>query len=48
MKMTRKEYEELIKNLEFLSDKIETCYKNETDNFLKQLKKEYKKFIVDK
>lgn len=45
MKLTKQEYEELIANLEFLNDKVENCYKQETDTIVKKLKEEYKKFV---
>lgn len=45
MKLTKQEYEELIANLEFLNDKVEDCYKQETDAIVKKLKEEYKKFV---
>lgn len=46
MKMTQKEYDELIAHFAFLEDKVDPGYKRETENVLENLKKEYKKYIV--
>lgn len=46
MKMTEKEYKELIAHFEFIEDKVEDCYKRETKTVLENIKEEYKKFIV--
>lgn len=45
MKMTGKEYEELIAHFEFLEDKVESCYKRETRQVLERLKKEYRRYV---
>lgn len=45
MKMTKQEYEELIGHFEFLNDKVEKCYKRETDIVLVRLKEEYLKYV---
>lgn len=46
MKMTRQEYDELIAHFAFLEDKVEACYRRETEKVLENLKKEYEKYIV--
>lgn len=46
MKMTEEEYEKLISEFEFLNDKVEACYKRETDEVVKCLKKEYEQYVV--
>lgn len=46
MKMSQAEYEELIAHFEFLNDKVEECYKRETDAVVKRLKEEYEKYVV--
>lgn len=46
MKMTENEYKELIAHLEFLNDKVEKCYKRETDAVVKKLKEEYEKYVI--
>ena len=46
MKMTKEEYEKLISSLEFLNDKVEACYKRETDKVIKCLKEEYKQYVI--
>lgn len=45
MKLTEKDYELLIGRFEFLNDKVESCYKEETDSFVNRLKEEYKKYV---
>lgn len=45
--MSEQEYEELISHFEFLEDKVEPCYKRETEALLKRLKEKYKKYIKD-
>lgn len=45
MKLSEQEYKELIANLEYLQDKVESCYQDETKAFIENLKKEYKKHI---
>lgn len=46
MKMTEQEYKELIAHFEFIEDKVEACYKQETKRVLERLKEEYKKYVV--
>lgn len=46
MKMTEQEYKELIAHFEFIEDKVEACYKRETERVLKNIKEEYKKYII--
>lgn len=46
MKMTEKEYEELIAHFAFLEDKVDPGYKRETEKVLENLKEEYKKYVV--
>lgn len=45
MKMTKKEYEDLMAHLYFLNDKDEKCYKRETDAVVERLKEEYEKYV---
>lgn len=45
MKMTEKEYNELIARFTFLEDKVEACYKRETEKVLENIKKEYAQYI---
>lgn len=46
MKLSKSEYEKLIKEFDFFADKAESCYKNEVKEFLEQLKKDYLKKVV--
>lgn len=46
MKMTQQDYEKLIAHFEFLEDKVDPCYKRETERVLENIKEEYKKYIV--
>ena len=46
MKMTKTEYFELVAHFSFLEDKVENCYKRETERVLEKLKEEYAKYIV--
>lgn len=46
MKMTKDEYEDLIAHFVFLNDKVEACYKRETDAVVERLKDEYKKYVI--
>lgn len=46
MKMTEQEYKELIAHFEFIEDKVEACYKKETEKVLENIKEEYRKYIV--
>lgn len=45
MTMTQQDYENLIAHFEFLEDKVESCYKRETEKVLEKLKDEYKKYV---
>lgn len=45
MKMTKEEYNELIAHFTFLEDKVEACYKRETEKVLENIKKEYAQYI---
>ena len=40
--MTKSEKENLIKFLDYLQDKVEDCYKKETENAIKEFIKEQK------
>lgn len=46
MKMTEQEYKELMAHFYFLEDKVEACYKRETERVLENLEEEYKKYVV--
>ena len=46
MKMTEKEYEELILRCKWLAEKGEPCYKNEAENLVEQYEKEYKQYVI--
>lgn len=46
MKMTEEEYNDLIGHFRFLNDKVEECYKRETNSVVKRLEEEYRKHIV--
>lgn len=46
MKMTVTEYKELIAHFEFLEDKVEACYKRETEQVLEKIKEEYKQYVI--
>lgn len=46
MKMTEQEYKELMAHFYFLEDKVEACYKRETERVLERLEEEYKKYVV--
>lgn len=46
MKMTEQEYKDLIAHFEFIEDKVEACYKKETEKVLEEIKEEYKKYII--
>lgn len=45
MKMTEEEYDDLMAHFDFLGDKIEPCYKRETDAVIRRLKDEYREHI---
>lgn len=46
MQMTKQEYDELMAHFYFLHDKVEECYKRETEAVIDRLEKEYSKYIV--
>lgn len=46
MKMTEKEYRELVAHLEFIADKAEDCYRREVEQLLEDLKKKYKQYVL--
>lgn len=46
MRMTEQEYKDLIAHFEFLEDKVEACYKRETEQVLERIKEEYKKYVI--
>lgn len=46
MKITETEYKELIAHFEFLEDKVEDCYKRETEQVLEKIKEEYKQYVI--
>lgn len=46
MQMTIEEYNELIAHFEFLEDKVEECYKHETEQVLENIKEEYKQYVI--
>ena len=46
MKMTEKEYKELIAHFNFLADKADEAYEREVQKVVERLKEEYKRYIV--
>lgn len=46
MKMTEKEYKELMSHFYFIADKVEDCYFKEVQRVLEKLEKEYKKYVT--
>ena len=46
MKMTEKEYKELVNIFRYLRDKCDSCYEREVDNALAEFEEEYRKYIV--
>ena len=46
MQMSEEEYERLISRFEFLNDKVESCYKEETNAFVEKMKTEYAKNVT--
>lgn len=46
MKMTENEYKELMRYFEFFNDKVESCYRKETDALIKKLEEEYARYVV--
>lgn len=45
MKMTKQEYDELMAHFYFLNDKVEECYRRETNAVIDRLEKEYSQYI---
>lgn len=45
MKITQKEFDDLMAHFYFLEDKVEACYKRETRVVLRNLEKEYSQYI---
>ena len=48
MKMTEKEYKELVNIFRYLRDKCDSCYEREVDNAVAEFEEEYRKYIVSK
>ncbi|MBR1442630.1 MAG: hypothetical protein IJ583_03750 [Firmicutes bacterium] len=48
MKMTEKEYKELVSIFRYLRDKCDSCYEKDVDNAVAEFKEEYRKYIVSK
>ena len=46
MKMTEKEYKELIAHFNFLLDKVDPAFQQEAEKVVECLEEEYKQFIV--
>ncbi len=46
MKMTEKEYKELVSIFRYLRDKCDSCYEREVDNAVAEFEEKYKKYIV--
>lgn len=46
MKMTEKEYKELIAHFNFLLDKVDPAFQQEAEKVVERLEEEYKQFIV--
>ena len=46
MKMTEKEYKELIAHFNFLADKADEAYEREVQKVVERLKEEYKRYII--
>ena len=46
MKMTEKEYKELIAHFNFLADKADPAYEREVQKVVERLEEEYKRCIV--
>lgn len=46
MKMTKQEYEQLMNDIRFIADKLQSCYEQEIKSFVKELEQEYKKSVT--
>lgn len=46
MRMTEDEYDDLMAHFTFLEDKVEACYKRETEKVLENIKEEYRKYVI--
>ena len=46
MKMTKKEYDELIAHFNFLLDKVDPAFQQEAEKVVERLEEEYKQLIV--
>lgn len=46
MKMTKKEYDELIARIRFIADKCEECYEREVDRAVERLEEELKRSVI--
>ena len=46
MKMTEKEYRDLIAHFNFLLDKADPAFQKEAEKVVERLEEEYKKYIV--
>lgn len=46
MKMTEKEYRDLIAHFNFLADKADEAYEREVQKVVERLKEEYKRYII--
>lgn len=46
MKMTEKEYKDLIARIRFIADKCDECYEKEVDRAVERIEEEYKKCII--
>lgn len=46
MKMTEKEYRELIAHFNFLADKADPAYEREVQKVVERLEEEYKRYVI--
>lgn len=46
MKMTEKEYRDLIAHFNFLADKADEAYEREVQKVVERLEEEYRKYII--
>lgn len=46
MKMTKKEYDELIAHFNFLLDKVDPAFKQEAEKVVERLEEDYKTYII--
>ena len=46
MKMTEKEYRDLIARIRFIADKTDEAYEKEVDRAVERLEEEYKRYII--